>query len=65
MTAAFVDRVQAQAATVKPLQLLLTIFAAPFYVLGWLVGLVVVALAWAYAAVVMGYRDRRPKPDGA
>lgn len=63
MTAAFVDRVQAQATTVKPLQLLLTIFAAPFYVLGWLVGLVVVALAWAYAAVQMGYRDRRPKPD--
>lgn len=54
-----VDRVAAAAQTVKPLRLLLSLLAFPFYVLGWLVGLLVVAFMWVAAAVQVGFADVR------
>lgn len=53
------DRVAEQAAALQPLRVLLTILAAPFYVLGLAVGFVWLALAWAYAAVLVGVADAR------
>lgn len=65
--AAFVDRVAEQALTLRPLKILLTILAVPFYVLGWLVGLLWVAVLFAVGAVKVGFADasartRRPTP---
>ena len=65
--AAFVDRVAEQALTLRPLKILLTILAVPFYVLGWLVGLLWVAVLFAVGAVKVGFADasartRRPAP---
>lgn len=61
LTATFVDRVAVQAQEVRPLRVMLTILAFPFYLLGLLVGLVWVALAWCGAAVVVGVRDVRDR----
>jgi hypothetical protein len=57
--AKFVDRVADQARTVRPLRLLLTVLALPFYVLGWLLGLVVVVVMYAVGAVKVGLADAR------
>lgn len=61
--ARFVDRVAEQATTVRPLKLLLTIPAAMFYALGWLLGLVVVVVLFAVAAVKLGVADARARAD--
>lgn len=65
--AKFVDRVAEQAATVKPLRLLLSIPAAVFYVVGWLLGLVVVLVLWAVSSVQLGIADAKAfgRRDGA
>lgn len=60
---AAVDRVQAASLKVQPLRVLLSVIAAPFYVIGLLVGFVIVALTWVYAAVVVGVNDARRKPE--
>lgn len=57
------DRVQAKASELVPLKVLLSILAAPFYVLGFLVGVLWFALAWAYAAVLVGVQDGRRRRD--
>lgn len=59
-----VDRVAAAAQNVKPLRLLLAVVAFPFYLLGLLGGLVVVALTWIAAAVQVGFADVRRRGDG-
>lgn len=59
-----VDRVAVAAATVRPLRLLLSLLAAPFYGLGFLIGLLVVAFTWLVAAVQVGIADAR-RPDAA
>lgn len=58
-----VDRVAVAALEIKPLRILLSLVAAPFYALGFLIGLVLVALTWVYAAVQVGVADARRKPD--
>ena len=59
------DRVQARATTFQPLRAFLSVVAAPFYVLGFLVGLLFVAVAWVVAAVQVGVADaRRRRGDG-
>lgn len=59
-----VDRVAAAAQEIKPLRVLLSVIASPFYVVGFLVGLLIVAFMWAYAAVQVGVADaRKDKPD--
>lgn len=54
-----VDRVAAAAVTLKPLRVFLSIIAAPFYVVGYLIGVLLVALTWAYAAIQVGVADAR------
>lgn len=56
-----VDRVAAAAQTVKPLRLLLSLLAFPFYLLGLLAGLVVVVAMWFVAAAQVGYVDVRKR----
>jgi hypothetical protein len=53
----FPDRVAAKAADVRPLRLLLSLLALPFYVLGIVVGVAWLAVRWTYAAVVVGFTD--------
>jgi hypothetical protein len=65
----FIERAAAKASDVKFAKLLLSILAAPFYVLGWLIGLVVVIVLLAYGAVRLGIADvravaSRPAGDG-
>lgn len=63
----FADRVAARAIEVRPARILLSVLAAPFYALGWLVGLVIVAVMWTVAAVQLGVSDARARrgPDVA
>lgn len=61
-----VDRVAAAAQEIKPLRLLLSVVAFPFYLLGLLAGLVVVVLVWIAAAAQVGFADvRRDRRDEA
>ncbi len=64
----FPSRVAERAAEVKLTRVLLTVLAAPFYVVGLLLGLVFVAGAWLVAAVALGVADARRRggraPDG-
>ena len=62
--ATHVDRIAAAALTMKPLRLLLSILAFPFYALGWLVGLLLVAATWVVAAVQVGVSDARGRRPG-
>lgn len=63
----FVDRVAAEALDVRPLKAVLTLLAVPFYVLGWLLGLLWVVARFAVGAVKVGIADAqtrsaRPQP---
>lgn len=58
---AFVERVAEQATSVRPLKLLLTVLAVPFYVLGWILGLLYVAALFAIGAVKVGIADARAR----
>lgn len=61
-----VDRVAAAAQEIKPLRLLLSVVAFPFYLLGLAAGLVVVVFMWIAAAVQVGFADvRRDRRDEA
>lgn len=60
----FPDRVAARASEVRPTRLALSILAAPFYVLGWLLGVLLVAFSWVAAAVTVGISDARTRRDG-
>jgi hypothetical protein len=54
---AYTERVAERAAEVRFVQLLLTIIALPFFVLGWVVGLIWLAVRWCYAAVLVGFEQ--------
>jgi len=45
--------------TVSPTRVLATVVTAPFYFLGWLVGLVATAVVLLLSAVVVGFRSGR------
>lgn len=57
----FIDRVASEATEVRPVRMALTALAALFYALGWLVGLVVVAVKFAVGAVRVGIADARER----
>lgn len=59
MTATFAGRVATKAAEVKIARILLSIVAAPFWVLGYLVAFVVCVVLWCIAAAQVGYSDGR------
>lgn len=62
--ARFADRVAAEAVDVRPLHALLTALAFVFYVLGLLIGAVIVAVSWSVAAVRFGIADVRARANG-
>lgn len=61
----YVARVEGKVAEISVARVLLAVLAAPLYALGWLVGIVVVAVLWLFAAVAVGFADakkpRRPR----
>ena len=57
----FVERVAREAVAIKPVKVLLTVLAVPFYVLGLVVGLLVVAVMFAAGAAKVGIADVRDR----
>lgn len=59
----FLTDVRAEASSLDPVKVLLTMLAFPFFVAGWLVGqtarLVVVVVAFCWSAGVVGWRQAR------
>ena len=64
MAVTFPERVAARAPSVNVIRLLLSVLAFPFYVLGVVVGLLLVSVQWAYSAVVVGVEDVRSRRGG-
>lgn len=65
---AYIDRVAERALKVKPTRLLLSLLALPFYLVGLLLGLVVVVALFAWGALQTGIVDIRQqaeRPGGA
>lgn len=61
MTATMTDRIASKAAETRPLRIVLSVLAFPFYVLGLVLGVLVVAFTWCYAAVGVGIDDARKR----
>jgi hypothetical protein len=57
----FIDRAAAQALDVKFSRVLLTVLAFPFYVLGWIVGLLVVLVLTVWGAIKLGVVDAKAR----
>ena len=57
----FVDRVAIEASSVRPLRVLLTVLALPFYVLGWVLGIAWVVVKFAVAAVKLGIAEAQAR----
>lgn len=53
----FPERVAAKAVDIRVARILLTILAAPFYVVGFVAGVLWLALRWVFAALVVGFTD--------
>jgi hypothetical protein len=59
-----VERIGDKARTAEPGKVLLTVLVAVLYVPGWVAGKLWLALAWAGAAVMVGWQDaRRPRVE--
>lgn len=58
---ALVDRVAAEASKLRPLQAVLTVLTVPFYLLGWLLGLLFVAIMFAFGAIRVGFNEARSR----
>lgn len=61
----FVERAVAEATSMKLSRVLLTILAAPFYLLGLVVGVVVVVAVVAFGAVKLGFVDVRRRAESS
>lgn len=59
----YAERVADKAAEIKFVQLLLTIVALPFFVLGLVVGLAWLTVRWCYAAVLVGFEQAVKRED--
>lgn len=57
----FVDRVTAEALNVRPAKAILTVLAVPFYVLGWVIGLLWVVVLFAVGAIKVGILDAKER----
>lgn len=57
------ERVAARASEVRVGQILLALIAAPFYVLGFIAGIVWAAVVWIVAAVQIGFADARRRRE--
>lgn len=59
------DRVAAKAAEFKLTRVLLSILAAPFYVVGAVAAVLWMAGAWAISGVLIGFADVKGRTSGA
>lgn len=61
----YVARVGERATEISVGRVLLAVLAAPLYALGWLVGILAVAVLWLFAAVAVGFADAKKsrRPD--
>jgi len=57
----YVQRVGDRAQQIQPVRMLLAVLASPLYALGWVAGLVVVAVLWLFAATAVGFTDARER----
>lgn len=57
----YTQRVGERAQQIQVVRLVLAVLAAPLYALGWLVGILVVALLWLLAATAVGFSDARTR----
>jgi len=57
----FTTRVAVKASEVRPVRALLTVLAFPFYALGFLLGVLWLALTWLFAAAAVGVSDARAR----
>ena len=57
----FVDRVASRASDVQLLRVLLTLIALPFYVIGFVVAVLWLAIRWIYAAAAVGFTDAKER----
>ena len=57
----FPTRVAAKASEVKFSRVILTVLALPFYAVGCVVGLLIVAASWLFAALAVGVADARAR----
>lgn len=61
------EDIRAEARSLDPVRVLLTLVAVPFVVAGWLVGksalVVWTALSWAWTAAVVGWRAARNRDE--
>lgn len=58
------ERITLQMSQVDPVRVLLWLVAAPFYAVGWAVGLVVAAVLFVVAAVRLGFVEARRLIEG-
>ena len=56
-----IDRVQAQADDIQWIKILLSVLAAPFYAIGYVLGFTLVVCSWVAAAVMVGVTDARKR----
>ena len=61
----YVERVAARAEQIKFIQLVLTVLALPFFIVGVIVGVVWLAVRWCYAAVIVGFETSVKRDDDA
>lgn len=59
----YAERVADRAAEIRFVQLVLTLLALPFFLLGLVVGLVWLAVRWCYAAVLVGFDQAVKRED--
>lgn len=57
----YVERVAARAGSLSLSRVVLSAVAAPFYVLGFLLGLLLAACLWSWSAVAVGIADARAR----
>ena len=62
------ERIALEARELRPLRTLITVISAIFWMVGWLAGGLVrglwFAVAWMWAAAVVGFRDAQKKRSG-
>lgn len=67
MQQATLDRIREEAHSLKPLRTLLTFLASVLFALGWVasrtLGVIWAGLAWAYAAVIVGWKSGTGKGE--
>jgi hypothetical protein len=57
----YTQRVGEKAQQIRLVRVLLAVLAAPLYALGWVVGILVVAVLWLLAAMAVGFGDARSR----